>query len=140
MSDYDPFSRGPHPVGVRDATWTDEARERTLPISIWYPERDMGELEPIGPAENLSPGQRASFTEEWWLLPYEFPGDSKSIDFPSIREQVRRNNGPVLFGLGGRKVACLLLASAHQHSEIDADQNRRDNERIEYDVHHGHQP
>lgn len=40
MSNYDPFSRGPHPAGVRDRTWTDETRDRALPISIWYPADD----------------------------------------------------------------------------------------------------
>ena len=44
-----------------------------LTISVWYPQHDRVELEPIGPAENLAPGQRASFTEEWWLLEYQYP-------------------------------------------------------------------
>ena len=44
-----------------------------LTMSIWYPDRAMCELEPIGPREKLKPGQSASFTETWWLLPHAFP-------------------------------------------------------------------
>ncbi|MCS5638431.1 MAG: alpha/beta hydrolase [Myxococcota bacterium] len=40
MSEYDPFERGPHPVGVRSAQWRDAARDRTLPVEIWYPASD----------------------------------------------------------------------------------------------------
>ncbi|HBE67800.1 MAG TPA: hypothetical protein DDW52_06595, partial [Planctomycetaceae bacterium] len=42
-----------------------------LTISIWYPKDQMVELEPIGPAERLAPGERASFTETWDFLPGE---------------------------------------------------------------------
>lgn len=35
---YDPFTRGPHPVGVRTLDATDGARAgRLVPIEIWYP-------------------------------------------------------------------------------------------------------
>jgi dienelactone hydrolase len=34
---YDPFVRGPHPVGVRSVEVTDTSRDRTLPIEVWYP-------------------------------------------------------------------------------------------------------
>jgi dienelactone hydrolase len=34
---YDPFIRGPHPVGVRSVAVTDTSRDRTLPIEVWYP-------------------------------------------------------------------------------------------------------
>ena len=37
---YDPFARGPFPVGVETQTWTDAARERTLTVEIWYPGTD----------------------------------------------------------------------------------------------------
>ena len=49
-----------------------------LTASVRYPaNRDMVELEPIGPAENLQPDQKGSFTEEWWLLKHDFPtGDA----------------------------------------------------------------
>jgi predicted dienelactone hydrolase len=38
---YDPFSRGPSPVGVRTITLTDGARDgRLLPLEVWYPATD----------------------------------------------------------------------------------------------------
>jgi hypothetical protein len=55
-----------------------------LTISIWYFEDKMCELEPIGPAENLAPGQSASFTEQWWLLPYKFPGTVTPVDWRKV--------------------------------------------------------
>ena len=51
-----------------------------LTISVWYPDNEMIELEPIGPRESLMPGQSASFTEEWWLAPFPFPGTSETLD------------------------------------------------------------
>lgn len=45
-----------------------------LTISIWYPDDEMVELEPIGPSERLSRrGDQASFTETWFLLDQPFP-------------------------------------------------------------------
>jgi dienelactone hydrolase len=41
MTSYDPFARGPHPVGVNSHTWTDERRQRALPVEIWYPATDV---------------------------------------------------------------------------------------------------
>lgn len=40
MSDYDPFTRGPYPVGVRSAELHDASRDRTVPVEIWYPATD----------------------------------------------------------------------------------------------------
>ena len=34
---YDPFVRGPFPVGVRTFSLTDDSRDRTLPLEFWYP-------------------------------------------------------------------------------------------------------
>lgn len=34
---YDPFARGPLPVGVRTVELTDASRGRTLPLEVWYP-------------------------------------------------------------------------------------------------------
>jgi predicted dienelactone hydrolase len=34
---YDPFGRGPFPVGVRSTDLHDPTRDRTLPTEIWYP-------------------------------------------------------------------------------------------------------
>lgn len=41
-------------------------------VSIWYYKNEMCEIEPIGPKELLEPGDEFSFTEEWWLLPWNF--------------------------------------------------------------------
>lgn len=37
MKEYDPFSRGPHPVGVRTFDLEVVEGERTVPIEVWYP-------------------------------------------------------------------------------------------------------
>ena len=59
-----------------------------LTISIWYFKDKMCELEPIGPQEKLAPGQSASFTEQWWLLPYAFPGNGAAVDLKRISRLV----------------------------------------------------
>lgn len=58
-----------------------------LTISIWYPDRPMVELEPIGPREILDPNASASFTETWYLDGFEFPAD-KTVDLESVRARV----------------------------------------------------
>lgn len=50
-----------------------------LTISVWYPDGPMVELEPIGPRQTLQPGQRASFTEDWWLKSHSFPGSEAQV-------------------------------------------------------------
>ncbi|MFX0105446.1 MAG: alpha/beta hydrolase family protein [Candidatus Hodarchaeota archaeon] len=37
---YDPFSRGPFPVGVRTQEIIDSSRQRKLPVEFWYPATD----------------------------------------------------------------------------------------------------
>ena len=59
-----------------------------LTISIWYPEGRRVELEPIGPREQLAPGQSASFTEEWNLIPFPFPQNGASVDLSRLRAAV----------------------------------------------------
>ena len=61
-----------------------------LTISIWYYEDLMCELEPIGPRENIPPGGEASFTEDWWLLPYTYPRDGSDLDLEAISALVER--------------------------------------------------
>jgi predicted dienelactone hydrolase len=34
---YDPFARGRHPVGVRTVELRDDARDRRVPLEVWYP-------------------------------------------------------------------------------------------------------
>lgn len=59
-----------------------------LTVSVWYPDGNMVELEPIGPAEELAPGQAGSFTETWWLHPHKFPADAKQVSPSAVAEKV----------------------------------------------------
>lgn len=62
-----------------------------LTISIWYPaERPMVELEPIGPREVLQTGERASFTEHWWLLEQAPATAGHPLDLDALAGRVRR--------------------------------------------------
>jgi hypothetical protein len=73
----------------RYATYPDRPYKEMagLTISIWYYQDQMTELEPIGPRENIAPGQSSSFTEDWWLLPYEYPG-SDAVDLEALKNLV----------------------------------------------------
>lgn len=62
-----------------------------LTMSIWYPDKAMCELEPIGPRENLQPNQAASFTETWRLLPYPFPAKGNPVDLSKVFKLVHQN-------------------------------------------------
>ena len=55
-----------------------------LTISIYYPDGPYCELEPIGPRESLKPGESASFTETWALLPHEYPAPGELLDLESL--------------------------------------------------------
>ena len=61
-----------------------------LTISVWYPNGDMVELEPIGPRERLAPGESASFTEVWWLGEARFPADSDQLDLTDLQLRIDR--------------------------------------------------
>ena len=61
-----------------------------LTMSIWYPDLPMCELEPIGPREKLAPGESASFTETWLLLPHKFPAAGEQIDLQQLAAQAAR--------------------------------------------------
>lgn len=61
-----------------------------LTMSIWYPNRPMCELEPIGPRERIEPGQSASFTETWYLLRHPFPKDDQAIAPREIADLVEK--------------------------------------------------
>jgi hypothetical protein len=61
-----------------------------LTISIWAPDDGAKiELEPIGPMEILKPGKSASFEEEWWLLPFQFPVKGEDLDLEALEQSVR---------------------------------------------------
>ncbi|MDW3219520.1 MAG: alpha/beta hydrolase [Acidimicrobiales bacterium] len=59
---YDPFARGPHPVGVRSATV--DSAGRSVPVEIWYPTRDSNVGKDLDPATQdtyvLGPGLPAA--------------------------------------------------------------------------------
>ena len=59
-----------------------------LTISVWYPDNEMVELEPIGPREVLPPGASASFTENWYLAEMKFPAKGESLDLPALQKQL----------------------------------------------------
>ena len=40
ITKYDPFTRGPFPVGVCTQELNDESRKRKLPTEFWYPTTD----------------------------------------------------------------------------------------------------
>lgn len=51
-----------------------------MTLSVWHPQKERVpacELEPIGPMEVLKPGQKASFTVQWWLFDRPFPENGK---------------------------------------------------------------
>lgn len=60
-----------------------------MTISIWYVENHNGklttaELEPIGPLETIAPGERVSFSEEWYLADHTFPKNRHAVDVPGV--------------------------------------------------------
>jgi hypothetical protein len=61
-----------------------------LTVSVWYYKDQLCEVEPIGPMERLAPGESASFTEDWWILPYKFPEKHNSLDLEDVKELVKR--------------------------------------------------
>ncbi len=76
----------------RFATYPDRVYNEIagLTISIWYYKDVMCELEPIGPREDIQPGQSVSFTEQWWLIPYEFPKKPANIDPKQVAQAVQK--------------------------------------------------
>lgn len=61
-----------------------------LTMCIWYPDGPMCELEPTGPREKIAPGQSASFTETWHLLPCAYPKEG-AVAPKDIAAQVERD-------------------------------------------------
>ena len=82
MSTYDPFTRGPHPVGVRSETWLDSKRDRELPVEIWYP----ATAEHAG--ADLDPRTQDSFTAVWTA------GDT--AEPPLVKQPAVRDASPLL--------------------------------------------
>lgn len=64
---YDPFTRGPHPVGVSTVELVDATRDRKLVVEVWYPATEAHRGADLAPATRdrytLLPG----FPEPWQL-------------------------------------------------------------------------
>lgn len=75
----------------RFATFPDRVYNEAagLTISVWYPDNEMVELEPIGPRERLPPGESAEFTEEWWLADFPFPQPDTELDLPQLNAKLK---------------------------------------------------
>jgi len=68
-----------------------------MTLSVWHPQKERVpacELEPIGPMEVLKPGQKASFTVQWWLFERPFPEGGK-ID-PAAIASIVENECPLV--------------------------------------------
>jgi hypothetical protein len=59
-----------------------------VPLSIWYHQDIVAELEPIGPWEWIAPKGESSFSETWHLLPYDYP-ENKEVDVVDINDKVK---------------------------------------------------
>ncbi|MEZ5305236.1 MAG: hypothetical protein R3F11_32025 [Verrucomicrobiales bacterium] len=62
-----------------------------LTLSIWYPRREVVpacEIEPIGPANAIAPGESAEFTEHWHLVPHAFPAKPEDVDCAAVAKAV----------------------------------------------------
>jgi len=64
-----------------------------ITISIYYLKDIVCELEPIGPKEIIMPGESVSFTEDWQLVPFDFPSDRRvdPIRIRNLAEKIRAN-------------------------------------------------
>lgn len=61
-----------------------------LTVSVWYPDNDMVELEPIGPKERLeNRGDQATFEETWFLLEHKCPAEDE-VDAQAIAKLVQK--------------------------------------------------
>jgi dienelactone hydrolase len=110
MASYDPFERGSHAVGVRSVETTDAARNRYLPVEVWYP---------------ADPAHAGQDTDEATMDSYDvLPG------FPPARQAAVRDAKPatgrfpiVLFshGFGGhRRQSTFLCTHLASHGYVVA--------------------
>jgi dienelactone hydrolase len=110
MRTYDPFSRGPYPVGVRSHDVIDTARRRELTVELWYPASEAAR------GRDLDPATRDSFD----LLP----------GFPPVWQEAARDSAArpghyplVLFshGYGGhRRQSTFLCTHLASHGYVVA--------------------
>lgn len=90
---YNPFARGPHPVGVRTIELTDAVRQRTLPTEVWYP------AAPTYAGQDLDPERQDTFT----LLPRTADVTQAAVRDATPAEVAK---APLIFfshGLGGHR-------------------------------------
>jgi len=108
---YDPFSRGPHPVGVRTLNGADATRDhRALPIEVWYPADDT----------NAGRDLDAASKDHFDVLP-GFP----SVEQDAVRDAApRRGSYPMIafsHGFGGhRRQSTFLCTHFASHGYIVA--------------------
>jgi len=62
---YDPFSRGPYPVGVRTTDIVDSERNRPLSVEVWYPALDTHVGQDTSPATRDSYDLIPGFPSAW---------------------------------------------------------------------------
>lgn len=116
MAPYDPFARGPHPVGVRSETWFDANRNRELPVEIWYPATDDHT------GADLDPNRQDTYAAVWTA------GDT--AEPPLMKQPAVRNASPrllpgqfVLFThgyAGHRREATYLCTHLASHGYVVA--------------------
>ncbi|MBI5087314.1 MAG: hypothetical protein HZB15_00140 [Actinobacteria bacterium] len=80
--DYDPFTRGEHPVGVRTETWTDTVRGCDLTVEIWYP------AHPAHAGQDLDPTTQDSYPPVWGTH------DAPASEMPPVRQTAVRDAQP----------------------------------------------
>src|SRR5712691_12503312 len=83
MDTYDPFVRGPFPVGVRTIAALDASRRRRFPIEVWYPAtpahvgqdlaeatQDMVEVPPRAPRRQAAVRDASAQPGTWPLVAF----------------------------------------------------------------------
>lgn len=104
--EYDPFVRGPFPVGVRSITVPDHARpHRALEVEIWYP------AQPRFLGLDLSPATQDRYTPA---------PDTRPLSHAAVRdaEQASQSHGLLLFShssYGHRRQAAYLSTHLASH-------------------------
>ena len=81
--------------------------------------------EPIGPKTNLAPGESASFTEEWWLVPHKFPEPRHDVDLKALSQTVSGLFGTERPLQDGRPAS---LNHRHQASAFDVTTKKKEDQ------------
>jgi predicted dienelactone hydrolase len=123
MPGYDPFVRGPFPVGVRTIQSLDKARNRSFPCEIWYPAGPQYQGQDFAPE-----------TQDVFTVP---PGDTPRRQTAGRNTAARAGTYPaIVFShhSGGHRRAATFLCShlsshgyivaALDHSEVSAPELR----------------